>query len=84
MYSVTGRHRGRNCFSPETRLFENKGLVDFYLQTGEISNVIDELTNKKKVDLICLRTKKNQWDFFGLNKSFSEKVMDHIKVPIYI
>ncbi len=69
------------------RLFlndEDHPYISFRLKSGEISDIIDELTNDMEVDFIALKTKKKYWNLFGLQKSFDSKVMKHIRVPLYI
>lgn len=69
------------------RLFsthEHDKMISFELKAGQVSHMIDELTNDMQVDLICLRTKKKHWNLFGLQQSFDTKVMNHIKVPLYV
>lgn len=69
------------------RLFSNHAqgeVLSFELKAGKISDMVDELTNDMEVDLICLRTEKKHWNLFGLNHSFDTKVMNHIKVPLFV
>tara|TARA_R110000737_G_scaffold145409_2_gene175490 strand:- start:252 stop:1136 length:885 start_codon:yes stop_codon:yes gene_type:complete len=69
------------------RLFlqdEEHNLISFTMKTGNIDDIIDDLTNDMDVDLIGLKTQKKHWNLFGLQKAFDTSVLNHIKVPLYI
>lgn len=69
------------------RLFlqdEDHPYISFNMKAGKIDNIIDDLTNDMDVDFIGLKTKKKHWNLFGLQQAFDSKVLNHIKVPLYV
>ena len=69
------------------RLFLNNNsdnLTSFILKSGKFDNIISELTDEMDVDLIGLKAKKKHWNLFGFQKSFDNKVLNRINVPLYI
>lgn len=69
------------------RLFlkdEDHSYVSFTMKTGAIENIIDDLTNDMDVDFIGLKTKKKHWNLFGLQQAYDSRVLNNIKVPLYI
>ena len=63
---------------------EEDPLVTFKLVNGKISDIIDDLSNDMDVDLIGLKLKKKAWNLFNMETTFEAKIMDHIKVPLFI
>lgn len=69
------------------RLFindEDNSHISFAIKAGSINDIIDELTSDLEVDLIGLRTKQRHWNLFGLQQSFGTKIMNYIRVPLYV
>lgn len=64
--------------------FEEDPLIKFKLVSGELSDVIDDLSDDMDVDLIGLKLKKKAWKLFNMENSIEDKIMDHIKVPLYV
>lgn len=63
---------------------EEDPLISFKLVAGKLSHVIDDLSNDMDVDLIGLKLKKKAWKLFNMETSFEDKIMDHIKVPLFV
>jgi hypothetical protein len=64
--------------------FEEDPLISFKLVSGEMSNIIDDLSNDMDVDLIGLTVKKKAWNLFLMESTFEDKILDHIKVPLFV
>lgn len=64
--------------------FDEDPLVSFRYVEGELNDIIDDLSNDLEIDLIGLKTRKKAWNIFNLDTTFEKKVMNHIRVPLYI
>ncbi|MDF1698889.1 MAG: universal stress protein [Saprospiraceae bacterium] len=64
--------------------FDEDPLISFRYVEGELNDIIDDLSNDLEVDLIGLRVKKKAWRIFNLENTFEKKIMNHIRVPLYI
>lgn len=64
--------------------FDEDPLISFKYVEGELHDIIDDLSNDLEVDLMGLKVKKKAWKVFNLEDTFENKIMNHIRVPLYI
>lgn len=64
--------------------FEEDPLVAFKMVEGDLTDIIEDLSNDFGVDLLGLRLKKKAWKMFEMEDAFEKIIMDHIKLPLYV